>query len=50
MQRLHTRFRIIYKMCLFVCPVCNIIIGEYKTIENVVYLFICDAYQESEQF
>ena len=33
-------------VCLSVCPVCIKVLGEHKTIENVVYLFICGVYQE----
>ena len=37
-------------VCLFVCPACIKVLGEHKTTENVVYLFICGVYQESKQF
>ena len=36
-------------VCVFVCPVCIKVLGEYKTIETVVYLFICGVYEGSKQ-
>ena len=32
-------------VCVCVCPVSNKVLGEKKTIENVVYLFIYGVYQ-----
>ena len=37
-------------VCVFVCQVCIKVLGEQKTIENVIYLYICGVYQESKQF
>ena len=42
----------VYLGCVFVC-LCVCLSGLYqsiKTIEDVVYLFICGVYQESKQF
>ena len=40
----------LYVVCLFVCPVCNKVLGESKLLINVVYIFICGVYQECKNF